>query len=663
MKKLFIKLSACIVTISFLTQSALWAEGSSCLAPDSARIVRNLGKSLGKTDPSHAKSVEEFERIAVPVSLLLQGGQRYNLAGLFMHILTSLEKRKDSSQVSKLKELIDKMQEDFNKIKRCIEDIRRSGTYTKTAEMQEIMSNVFRIRDEMNSLFAESSYGIDTDKLDLFFSYIRFMEIFRKRSYQKQRHSLNELVDKAKGFVNQQTIGLWLGKKIEVSGGISIECDLEITAFALGEVLSNAYGFKDTGSAIITKIKISTATRQDGTKVIVIEDNGSGFDRVMLEIPSGQDRQNAFIYSKTTKPGSDGLGLAFLWYVLKDQGFEAMASDESSLRTGGARIEITQSAEKTELSPVIEEPGTEETDEEQLERMLLAARIMRHGGQRHSLLGLIMIIDRRITIENLDLKQNLSKLNDLFTSLMQCITEAKESGKKPDKEKISNIITDIFKVRDEIRSMVEQSTSERVKSIPFWQSLMDNISIMETLYRRRYVSSDVALTDLVNKSFDSLSNTISTWYKGHVRTEENTSFKCDQLITSFALGQIFNNAFKLGNENESNPNPIKISQIVISSLQEKDGSKMIVIEDNGPGFPQDMLNTNLKGDRQNAFAYGESGNGSTGLGLAFLWYVLKDQGFNITISNDSSIRRNGARFVITIPKQPPKGGPTIDYSL
>jgi RNA polymerase sigma factor (sigma-70 family) len=64
-----------------------------------------------------------------------------------------------------------------------------------------------------------------------------------------------------------------------------------------------------------------------------------------------------------------------------------------------------------------------------------------------------------------------------------------------------------------------------------------------------------------------------------------------------------------------------------------------------------MLSEGIFPDRQNAFASDITAReGGTGLGLAFLWYVLKGQDMEIKVDSGSSLKKGGARFIIVYSK-------------
>jgi signal transduction histidine kinase len=75
---------------------------------------------------------------------------------------------------------------------------------------------------------------------------------------------------------------------------------------------------------------------------------------------------------------------------------------------------------------------------------------------------------------------------------------------------------------------------------------------------------------------------------------------------------------------------------------------MLVVEDDGPGIPEELRNTLF--DR--FVRSGPDGGRGSGLGLAIVRAVAESHGGTVTLAPPSASGRTGTRFVIRIPADP-----------
>lgn len=96
----------------------------------------------------------------------------------------------------------------------------------------------------------------------------------------------------------------------------------------------------------------------------------------------------------------------------------------------------------------------------------------------------------------------------------------------------------------------------------------------------------------------------------------------------------------------------KITEIVISTEEQKDGSLVLRVKDDGVGIPED--------EKERIFSYGYGSN--TGFGLAFAREVLSVTGIGIS---ENGVLGEGASFEIYVPKdawKPRPGSAARDYT-
>ena len=140
----------------------------------------------------------------------------------------------------------------------------------------------------------------------------------------------------------------------------------------------------------------------------------------------------------------------------------------------------------------------------------------------------------------------------------------------------------------------------------------------------------------------------ATFAQGMVSPEVSVAFKAEtDLLTHVGderlLGQAFGNLLKNAAEAIAGmPEEMEVSGKINMTLQTDEAGANIIIEDNGPGFPEEAREQLLQ-------PYVTTRDKGAGLGLAIVNRIIMDHGGSISLQNRSDGRR-GARVRIHLPR-------------
>jgi signal transduction histidine kinase len=311
------------------------------------------------------------------------------------------------------------------------------------------------------------------------------------------------------------------------------------------------------------------------------------------------------------------------------------------------------------------------------DRLAVPVRLLWHGGQISDIKTISMLL-AMFTGDLLELDKHNSNLIELYALTsgyahrIELFREVMLSSNPFDSEVIKHMEKEyqsLITAGKRICQLIEELPDTMKQVFDGKEVLFGSfVAVMEQFYRSDYKKEKITVGNLIDKALD----TIKISYKKSLLNDgvleidpasRDIEIECDPVLTAFALGEIFINAYLMSPaEYKNRSNPINVTKVKISS-----DNGNLIIEDNGPGFPTEMLQKTILPDRQDAFVVGVSKReGGTGLGLGLLWYVLNDQGYDITADNKSSLKEGGARFVVKSEKRETKttrGSPRILTSL
>jgi selenocysteine lyase/cysteine desulfurase/tetratricopeptide (TPR) repeat protein len=298
---------------------------------------------------------------------------------------------------------------------------------------------------------------------------------------------------------------------------------------------------------------------------------------------------------------------------------------------------------------------------ERFERISIPIRLMWHGGQVtniRTIVNMIKLFTRDVLDVDPDNKsaQEVSEWTDQFIVKLNDFREKILEGMPKEEAKLQEMEREyrsILKIGEDILENYKNYPKEfedadmLAKNVDYFYMF---ISVMRKFSENSYKMETVTLKDIIEKAFSTIHPAFKNYLLGGNYIEidadsENSIIECDPIVMAFALGQLLINAYYLTPAESVRKNePINITKIKIGV---QDGK--LVFEDNGQGFPLDILQKTILPDRQDAFVVGVSKRkGGTGLGLGLLWYVLNDHGYTISVDNNSSLRQGGARFEIAL---------------
>lgn len=210
---------------------------------------------------------------------------------------------------------------------------------------------------------------------------------------------------------------------------------------------------------------------------------------------------------------------------------------------------------------------------------------------------------------------------------------------------MKNSLSMLLNTMDEVKTICtdENCPSHRhLSQIQYEASRVNNNLIqLLTLYKvdRNQFSLNIShypVIDLIEENI--LQNKPLLDFKGFdvfTECDDELSWFFDYGLLSGVINNLLNNAFRYAR-----------SRIKIRAVEEN-GCLVLSIEDDGTGYPEDMLGTGVRKNRGTSF-----NTGSTGLGLYFASVIAgmhknKDKEGFITLSNGGEF--GGACFSITLP--------------
>jgi len=437
-----------------------------------------LNSILGDIEREHIKARDNFERISIPIRLLWHGGVKFNFSNLLIvplgYLELAVQECKEPKRKKYLGELFKRVQDFSDRLEKLHKYSLSNNTNPENMRRQmDVLISGMEIFDKIAStLNLNKTIGSAAEDIDFL---LNLMKNFYTKKYQKRDIPLKELI--ALSIQNlHPSFREWIEKNIEIDipETISVKCDPLITAFAIAQIFGNVYQMRET--ADISKIRISAAANGDKIKLI-IENNGIGFSEDMQSIHPIYKKQNAFVLGISGREGGTGLGLAFLWNVLNDQGMGIHISNNSSLRAGRARFEITIPAGLPEpvsvmalggLKSPVTEPDLYEVQKQEIYGLLDMITV--DSGDR---LLLKICIDAAFEKIRIDKPLNLS-LKDIISGYIYA--QIKEENEKLAEQYREMLLTMLAKViitaKKEIRRM---------------QAIFEGPSIQEDIQRHKQV--------------------------------------------------------------------------------------------------------------------------------------------------------------------------------
>lgn len=207
---------------------------------------------------------------------------------------------------------------------------------------------------------------------------------------------------------------------------------------------------------------------------------------------------------------------------------------------------------------------------------------------------------------------------------------------------IKNSLTTLRVLVDQIKDTCNNENKNKFKQLEFETNRMNN-SLMQLLTLYKIDLAQFSLTideysaaDILEDVTAQQSTLISL---GNVelftQCDDELFCYCDSTMISNALCTLVNNAQRYCR-----------SKVLLSAIQE-DGYSVFCIEDDGPGYPDNLISST---DKQ--FHPVDTTSGNTGLGLFFVGTIAQlhvqagKQGF---ITTDNNSQFGGARFKLYLP--------------
>lgn len=192
---------------------------------------------------------------------------------------------------------------------------------------------------------------------------------------------------------------------------------------------------------------------------------------------------------------------------------------------------------------------------------------------------------------------------------------------KDDKENFNRYVDTISRHVNDIRNMVDEFVGFARMPAPVFKEQDLFEIIRETVFSRKVASPDVTFdVDL---------------------PKESMKVKCDR----GQVTQIFTNLIKNASEAvESNHKDGDEKGLIKISYEESKKKIRIIIEDNGPGFPEDLIDSITE-------PYVTTREKGTGLGLAIVKKIVDDHEGTLKIENKKEDKKLlGARVTVVFPK-------------